>query len=165
MEDSPNEIEPSVVLTPDADNATYFDPEDASGSNSINYKRLMLYNRGTWYDRREENKELTHRRDNLAVYDSLSSQLDLTEYQKEEGRRIFDELNFGTIGKPVRLVAFGVCIIVANDDVPNGVRYHPQMNDPDQLFIKIAERLNFTEKDLHSIMGVVKSRLPRSNNE
>lgn len=158
MEDSPTETEPSTVLTPDSDNATYFDPTEVKETTSINYKRLRLLNRGTWNDRREENKEARHRSDNLAILDALSSQLELTEHQKKKARREFDHLNLGKIGKPVNLVAFGVCTVVANDDVHNGSRYHPKMNNPDELFAEIADDLNFTTTQLHSIVGVVNNR-------
>jgi hypothetical protein len=163
MDDSPTETEPSTVLTPDTENATYFDAEDVEESTnekgtSVNHSRLRLYNRNTWKDRREENKEVTHRRDNLAILDALSGQLELTKHQKAKARRIFDNLNLGDLGKPARLIAFGVCAVVANDDVPNGSRYHPQMNDPDELFVGIAENLEFSDKQLHSVVGVVNNR-------
>lgn len=163
MDDSITEKEPSTVLTPETENATYFDSSEVKETNNtgktpVNYKRLQLLNRGTWDSRYEENKEVTHRQDNLAILDALSGQLELTDYQKQKARRIFDSLNLGKLGKPVRLIAFGVCIVVANDDVYNGCRYHPQMNEPDELFIEMADRLNFSTKQLHSVLGVVKNR-------
>jgi hypothetical protein len=60
----------------------------------------MLYNRGTWHDRREENKRVTHRQDNLAILDSLSGQLELTRFQKQKARRIYDKLDLQNLGKP-----------------------------------------------------------------
>ncbi len=158
MDDSIEEKEPSEVLTPDTENATHFDPDDVHGSTPINYKRLRLYNRNTWKDRREENKEVTHRQDNLAIYDALAGQLELTDYQKEKGRRIFDKLELEKLGKPARLIAFGVCAVVANDDVHDGSRYHPQMNNPDELFVEIMDNLDFTVSQLHSTIGVVNNR-------
>lgn len=158
MDDSIEETEPSPVLTPDTENATHFDPDDVHGSTSVNYERLRLYNRNTWKDRREENKEVTHRRDNLAILDAISGQLELTDYQKSEARRVFDDLDLGNLGKPARLIAFGVCIVVANDDVREGNRYHPQMNNPDELFEGMIDDLGFTESQIHSVIGIVKSR-------
>lgn len=155
MEDSPTETEPSIVLTPDANDATHFDLDDVHRSSPINYRRLLLLNRGTWKNRWEENKHVTHRRDNMRILDAISGQLELTDYQKKKARNLFDEIELGEIGKPVRLIAFGVCAIVANEDVPDGCRYHPQMNDPCELFVHIADRLDFTEAQLHSIIGKV----------
>lgn len=170
MDDSPSETEPSTVLTPDTDNATYFDPNEVEETTnrkgtSVNHRRLRLYNRGTWKDRREENKKVTHRQDNLAILDALSSQLELTSFQKTKARTIFGNLELGQLGKPARLVAFGVCAVVANDDVPDGSRYHPQMNDPDDVFEHIADRLEFTERQLHSIIGVITARRPTQGAE
>lgn len=163
MDDSPKETEPSTVLTPDTENATHFNPSEAEESTqsydtSVNYSRMKLLNRGTWESRYEENKEITHRQDNLAILDALSGQLELTKHQKAKARRIFDDLELGELGKSARLIAFGVCAVVANDDVPNGSRYHPQMNDPDELFVGIAENLEFSDKQLHSVVGVVNNR-------
>lgn len=158
MDDSIKEKEPSHVLTPDTENATFFDPKEVNASTSVNYKRLRLYNRNTWKDRREENKEVTHRQDNFAIYDALAGQLELTDYQKEKGRRVFDRLELDDLGKPARLIAFGVCAVVSNDDVHGGSRYHPQMNNPDELFEHIIERLGFTIGQLHSVIGVVNDR-------
>lgn len=118
----------------------------------------MLYNRGTWKDRREENKRVTHRQDNLAILDSLSGQLDLSPYQKGEARRIFDELDLQNIGKSACLVAFGVCAVVANDDVRDGTRYWPTANETDDLFTEIATNLGFTENQQLSIILTVDHR-------
>jgi len=160
MNESFEEKEPSEVLTPDTENATYFNPDEVSNSNwtgktPVNYSRLLLYNRDTWKDRWEENKEVKHRQDNLAILDALSSQLQLNSYQKKEARRFFDSLDLGDFGKSVRLVSFGVCAVIANEDVEGGSLYHPQMKDPDDLFVNIANRLDFTDKQLHSIIGVL----------
>jgi hypothetical protein len=162
MDDSPEETEPSTVLTPDSENATHFNPDEVeettSYGTSVNYQRLKLLNRGTWKSRYEENKEVTHRQDNLAIFDSISSQVELTDFQKKKARRTFDNFDLQDFGKPVKLVAFGVCAVVANDDVPNGSRYHPQMKKPDELFSDLAGELGFTESQLHSIIGVVNNR-------
>lgn len=160
MQDSIEEKEPSQVITPDTENATHFNANEVDDSNwkgptSVNYQRLLLYNRNTWKSRYEENKEVTHRQDNLAILDALSGQLELNSFQKKKARRVFDKINLGDLGKQVRLIAFGVCIVVANEDVHNGSRYHPQMKNPDNLFDEMADRLDFSESQLHSIVGII----------
>lgn len=155
MDETTIETEPSPVLTPDTENATYFDPSEVNESTSVNYRRLRLYNRNTWHDRREENKPVTRRRDNLAILDALSGQLDLTDYQKDKARRTFDQLHIKDIGEPVQLIAFCVCTVVANEDVPDGYRFYPQMNDPDELFVEIADNLDFTVSQLHRVISLV----------
>lgn len=162
MRDSIKEREPSKVLTPDTENATHFNADEVDssfwkGPTSVNYKRLLIYNRNTWKSRYEENKEVTHRQDNLAILDAISGQLDLNKFQKDKARRIFEDINLGKLGKPARLIAFGVCTVVVNDDVPYGSRYHPQMTNPDETFVSLAESLGFTDNQLHSIVSVVEN--------
>jgi hypothetical protein len=158
------ESEPSEVITPDTQNATYFDPNDCEApmkvpnDRTVDYNRLRLYNRNTWTDRREENKEVTHRQDNLAIYDAISSHVELNSYQKSQGRKLFDRLDLGDIGKSARLVAFGVCVVVANDDVPGGSRYHPNMKNPSGLFHSLSQELGFEKNQLLSIIGIINSR-------
>jgi len=155
--ESPKEKHPPETITPDTENATYFDPNERN-NNPSKFRRLMLYNRGTWKDRREENKKVTHRQDNLAILDSLAGQLDLTRFQKEKARRVFDALELGKLGKSVSLVAFGVCTLVANDDVPNGTRYWPTSNNTCSLFESIADDLGFTENQQLSIILTIDHR-------
>lgn len=150
------EKEQSEVISPDTKNATYFHPEESN--RQAHFERLRSYNRGTWKDRREENKEVTHRIDNLAIFDALSGQLDLTDYQTQEARCFFDNLELGQLGKPTRLVAFGVCAVVANEDVPDGTRYHPSHVDPDPYFQRVVDDLEFSESQLHSIIGQIRAR-------
>lgn len=151
------EKQPPETITPDTENATYFDPNERN-SESSKFERLMLYNRGTWLGPGEENKRVTHRQDNLAILDSLSGQLELTSYQKSEARRIFDSLDLQDLGKPASLVAFGVCVVVANDDVYDGTRYWPTANDTCGLFSEIADNLGFTENQQLSIILTVDHR-------
>ncbi|QRD99703.1 hypothetical protein VOLN27_80 [Halorubrum virus VOLN27B] len=151
------EKQPPETITPDTENATYFDPNERN-SESSKYERLMLYNRGTWLGPGEENKRVTHRQDNLAILDSLAGQLELTNYQKSEARRIYDSLDLQDLGKPASLVAFGVCVVVANDDVHDGTRYWPTANDTCDLFSEIADNLGFTENQQLSIILTVDHR-------
>ncbi|UBF19282.1 hypothetical protein HRTV-17_gp83 [Halorubrum phage HRTV-17] len=153
------EKQPPEVITPDTENATYFDPNERN-ADSDKFKRLMLYNRGTWLGPGEENKKVTHRQDNLAILDSLSGQLELTPFQKEKARRIYDSLDLQDLGKPACLVAFGVCALVANDDVHDGTRYWPTANDTCELFENIAGNLGFTENQQLSIILTIDHRRP-----
>ena len=150
------EKEPSEVITPDTPNATYFKPSE--GSNPEKFKRFRSYNRGTWKDRREEDKRVTHRQDNLAIFDAISTQVELNSYQKQEARRTFDNLDLQRIGRQARLVAFCVCAVVANDDVHDGHRYWPTANNTDDAFERLAEALGFRDNQILSVMGKVDSR-------
>lgn len=158
------EKQPSDVLTPDTPNATYFDPNEVPDTHVegnprvVNYDRLRSFNRNTWKDRREENKQVTHRQDNLAILDCISTQLELNSFQKKKARRIFDSLDLQDIGKKAKLVAFGVCVVVANDDYSETNRYYPTRNDSPERFDNLAGKLGFTERQIQSVIGVVDYR-------
>jgi hypothetical protein len=150
------EEEPSEVITPDTENATWFNPNESN--NSDLFEVLRFYNRGTWKDRREENKELRHRQDNLAIFDALAGQLSLTSYQKQEGRRTFGELELGELGHATRLIAFGVCVVVANDDVHGGHRFYPTAKGTDEEFRSMQRDLGFNSNTVLSVMGKIDAR-------
>ena len=157
------EKEQSAVLTPHTPNATYFEPSEGSvspaenGERRIDYDRMKLYNRGTWKDRREENKQVTHKQDNNAILDAIVGQLELNPFQKKKARRIFNSLDHQSIGKPTKLVAFGVAVCVANDDVEKS-RFYPKMDNPDELFMEVAEELGFKTSQLYRIIHLVENR-------
>lgn len=150
MESTSTEKVPPETSTPDTENATYFRPEESNSQSR--FELLRFYNRGTWKDRREENKEVRHRQDNLAIFDALSGQLSLTDHQKKKGRRIFDDLDLQQLGESARLVAFGVCINVVNDDVRNGTRYWPTAEDTDEEFDSMSDNLDFYTSEVLSII-------------
>jgi len=159
MEKAPDEKEPSPTLTPNAENSTHFDPSEVNGTTPINYKRLQLLNRGTWNSRYEENKEVTHRQDNEAILDAVCGQLQLTDYQKKESKRILEDLDLQDIGKKVRLVAFGICVVVANRDARDGKRYHPQSPSLDPLFEDTRKSLKLSKTQTYSIMGILSQEI------
>lgn len=123
------------------------------------WNRRKMLNEGMWNGPFRENKEVTHRQDNLHIYDAISCQLDLTPYQKERGRAIYDELPLGELGRPVEQYAFAVCIAVANVDA-EGKRYWPtdKKNDNDTLFASFGEDLGLSLRDQLSALMKVKSR-------
>jgi hypothetical protein len=149
--DSITEKEPSEVVTPDTENATFFNPNESN--NPEHYKLLRFYNRGTWKDRREENKEVRHRQDNFAILDALSGQLSLTDYQKSEARRIFSEMDLQIMGHETRLIAFCLCAILVNEDVPDGNRYYPTAKDTDDEFSSMQDNLGFSDRIVQSVMA------------
>lgn len=156
MEYETTEELPPDYLTPNTENATFFKPEESNDPE--HFDRLRLYNRGTWKDRREENKAVTHREDNLAILNAIACQLDLPKFQKSEAQRIFDQLDLQRIGKKASVVAFGVCLIVANQYCPRGKRYWPTGNNTDTEFERIADDLGLNTSRQLSIIHVVNYR-------
>jgi hypothetical protein len=153
--DSITEKEPSEVVTPDTENATFFNPDESNRPE--HFKLLRFYNRGTWKDRREENKKVRHRQDNIAILDALSGQLSLTDYQKSEARRLFDEINLQKMGHKTSLIAFCLCAILANEDVPDGHRYYPTAKNTDAEFTSMQDNLEFSDHKVLSVMGKIRA--------
>lgn len=162
----PNDEEVPTVLTSATENATNINPNEASYDDqpakfrdygTPTYEKFSQYNRG-WNGPRRENKEVNHNQDNLAIFDALAGQVELNGYQKSEGRRILQRLNLGELGRPVNLIAFSICAIVANDDVPDGNRYWPTSNDNDEDFCRVESNLDHDEGTILSGMLTVDSR-------
>lgn len=154
-----NDEEVPTVLTSTTENATNINPNDASTEKQREkFSRLSKYNRGTWNGPRRENKEVTLHQDNLAIFDALGGQVDLTDYQKKKGRRILTRLDLPNIGKSVNLIAFSICALVANDDVHDGYRYWPTAKDTDEVFERVAESINYGEDAILSGMRTVDAR-------
>lgn len=152
----PNDEEVPTVLTSATENATNINPNDASSEKQRKkFSRLTKYNRGIWNGPRRENKEVTLSQDNLAIFDALAGQVGLTDYQKKEGRRILQRLNLGKLGRSVSLVAFSICALVANDDVPDGHRYWPTAKDTDDEFSRVADGLSYRDETVLSVMITV----------
>ena len=159
MNNNTEEEMPSV-LTSETENATNINYNEASYEDQPDkyrnygtpkYKRLSLYNRG-WNGPNRENKEVTHRQDNLAVFDALAGQLELTSYQKTKGKATIDKLDLQRIVRSIDLVALCACILVANDDVVDGYRYWPRANNADADFQRVIDGIDYDLDDVLSMM-------------
>lgn len=165
--ESPDEKSPPVTTTGDTENSTHFHSNEGPTTSEDHryalpmktWERRKMLNEGTWNGPKRENKEVTHRQDNLHIYDAIACQLDLTAYQKERGRGVYDDLPLGDLGRPVKQYAFAVCIAVANADA-EGKRYWPVENkqDNDPLFAEFGESLDLTLREQLSALMKVKSR-------
>ena len=154
------EREPPAVITSDTNNATKIHPSDAPDHKAWKYKKFRAYNTGMWNGAERENTEQFRRQDNLHRYDSLASSLELTDYQKARGRHHLDEINVRAVGSGVDAVIFAICVLVVNSQVPDGSRYYPNPNCPDdRRFIKVAESLGLDRGEQVSVIEKVRSRL------
>jgi len=154
------EKEPPDVITSDTNNATKIEPKDAPPGKKAKFRRFRAYNTGTWNGPERENKDVTFRQDNLHRYDSLASAVDLNSYQKSAGRRLLDEFDFRREGIKVDHIIFGICVIVANNDVADGSRYYPSSNAPDDdKFEEVADSLGLFPDERISVVEKVRSRV------
>jgi hypothetical protein len=154
------EKEPPDVISSDTNNATKIPVDEAPAHKKEKFKKFRAYNTGTWNGPRRENKEVTYNQDNLHRFDSISSSLSLTAYQKGRGRSLVEGFDFREFGLSVDHVLFGICAIVANADVEEGSRYYPHPEAAgDREFVALAESLNLDKHDQVSYIEKVRPRL------
>jgi hypothetical protein len=162
MDESPTEKQPPTVLASDTENATQVRPSEAPAHKQQKFQRFRAYNTGLWNGPRRENKEAMHRQDDLHLWDAIAAQLDLTDSQKKRGRRLFDSLDVDALTArrewASRHVAFGLAVVVANDDVRDGTRYWPQSKHADECFASFADGFDFDWKMELSLIKQVQHR-------
>lgn len=170
-----DERQPEPSIEPDTDNHTVFYGSDSSanyegkyradGTESFerHYDRLAMYNTGIWTRNWADNEAL-RRADNLAVFDSIASNLELTDYQSRTARQLFDSLNLRELSTPsgidTTLVAIISCAVVCRRD---GRIYHPNVCDEqnDSLFVDLIDTLGYRNSVVHSCYGKVCNRVDR----
>lgn len=69
------------LTEPDTNNATIFHPEEADTRDEAYWKLMAGYNSGV-YTREWADQEKLRRMDKLAIFDAVSSAVELTTYQK-----------------------------------------------------------------------------------
>jgi hypothetical protein len=167
MFDEENQPEPSIEA--DTENATKFHGYDASPGSRLDdteslseyYRRLANINAGIWTGEWAD-KEALRRSDNLAIFDAISGQLELTPYQKRIARTQFDELNLRELSSPsgidTPLVAIIVSAIVCRQD---GRIYHPNRSDNsnDELFTNLLTEFDYRDSVVRSCYDKVLNRV------
>jgi len=165
--------EQSEPLTePDTDNATKFHPDDAdhdtedridgTATFEQHYTRLASHNSGIYNGKWADKTKLRHQ-DNLSVFDAIASQVELSPYQKETGRREYGDLNLRKLSTPGgidgTLVAIMTAAVVSRRD---GRGYHPGFHDEanDDLFLALLDNLGYDDVSvIHSAFGKVRHQL------
>lgn len=158
------EKQPPDVIASDTDNRTTIFPKEAPPDKQHQFERFKAYNTGLWNGPRRENTELMNRQDDLHLFDSIAGQVDLTPYQKKRGRHLLDQFSIGEYTAPGRdaaSVVFGLCVLIANEDVEAGTRYwpHPEAASNDVAFERVADSLTAHWTDLVSIIMRMGNRL------
>lgn len=137
----------------DTENATHFHPEEASPNLQATFQRLHHYNTGEWNGPRRENKEVTHRLDNFALFDAIAGHAELTPYQKTAGRELFDNLPLQTLGYGAELIAYCTCIYVSKLDGREHVFTGGPLND--DPFLHIAAKQNYENARIFSCLDAI----------
>jgi hypothetical protein len=134
---------------------------DGTATYEQHYSRLALLNSGLYNGKWGDNEQ-RRKNDNLAVFDAVASQLELTNYQKTVGRRAFSELNLRDLSSPdgidTTLVAIITAAIVVRAD---GRFYHPNrdINNNDIPFVRLLDSLDYRESVIHSAYQKVLDRV------
>jgi hypothetical protein len=156
----------------DTENATKFHDQDAPAGYRKDGSRLYqewywcldLYNTGRFnYNWRDESHERLI--ENLAMFDSIASQLDLTDRQRGIGRSRFtipDFRRYSQLGG-VRMAAFCMCALVCAEDQRD---YYPtrkpETNDPE--FVRMAEELDLNKRYIQKGIERLRSELNTHEN-
>jgi hypothetical protein len=134
---------------------------DGTATFEQHYTRLAKLNSGLWNGFREV-KALRFQCDNLAIFDAITSQLELTNYQKTVGRQQFGTLDLADLSTPNGIDATLVAIMVAAIVVRRDRRfYHPSRadNNNDPLFRDLVDSLDYPDGTLAQCYGKVLSRV------
>jgi hypothetical protein len=122
------------------DEATDLDPTDAPTHKQDKYSLFRRLNTGEWKNRTMRDQEKVRRRDNLAIFDALAGQVELTSQQKSRGIEYLEEIPLNELGLPAEAACFAVVARVANEDVRPDLKqsriYHPtkpQERNPDRF--------------------------------
>lgn len=144
----------------DTDNHTTFHAEDAPNTPRLDgvetkrekFSRLSKLNTGL-YNGKWGDQTKIRSKDNKAIFDAVSGQLDLNVHQQQRGRQVLETLNIREIGRPIYLIVFSLCARVYNQDASDENRYHPNRSDannPDR-FLEVAEGLELRTDSINSV--------------
>jgi hypothetical protein len=166
-----DETQPAPATESDTDNKTKFHPDDANhdtdkrldGTATFeqHYARLASHNTGI-YNGKWADKTKLRSQDNLAVFDAIAGQLELTRFQKTVGRDAYDGLNLRELSSPGgadhTLIAIMVAAVVSGRD---GRPFHPNSRDGnnDALIVGLINSFDYPDSVVHSTFGKIRHRL------
>ncbi|WP_424004176.1 hypothetical protein ACOZ4I_06485 [Haloarcula salina] len=173
-----DENEPEPIVTPETPNSTKINFQEADNTyrmdgserQKYHYKVLRNLNRGThtrhgnYLYGMNTDREYLRFADNLAIYDSVAGQLDLSRAKKRYGKKLFKRVsyqdngqkNFKEFSAPndrgmgIALTAYCACSYVC---WKSGWQTHPNQSDRYPQFIEVQERLGFSDKKLRKWYG------------
>lgn len=145
------------------DSANYDGDDRLDGSESFDeyYNRLATLNCGV-YNGKWADKGKLRDADNLGLFDSIASSLELTDHQKTVARRQFSDLNLAELSTPTgidgALVAVMVSAAVCRAD---GRFYHPNKSrhTNDSLFVELVDELDYRQRTVHKCYQRVLNRV------
>lgn len=171
-----DESKPEPIVTPDTPNRTKFNPDEApnvprlDGFQTVRqqYRLMFRINRGThirshhnpyetWTD-----EQLMRRMDNLAVFDAISSQMDMPRWLKRWARKLFARLDlrryrrYRESGMGAVLGAIAVCAYAC---YLMGWPTHPNHRDRHPELVRLMDELGITEQEFSKLYGRAEQEL------
>lgn len=157
-----NENEEEPLTTPDTENSTRLNHSEGR-TRTQDYgpgdywKRLSNINTGAVDSFGSADAETQRRQERLSAWDVMAGHLELTPYQKSEGRRMMGQLKVGSggLGIGLFLAAYSLAAYVVREDKRSRRDYHPrrleQNNCP--LFLDVADDFDYDPDRIHSVMN------------
>lgn len=149
-------------------NATTFDPCDVRGEGlrldgyetfRFFYDRLKKHNTRRWNGKWRD-ESFQRKIENVAIYDAIAQQAELTRHQKKRGEWMFESLDLRRYSKfgGVYTAAFCVSVLVSSLD---GREYHPTRKDEnnDTTFVELANSLGLKTRWLEKALPKVRYEL------
>jgi hypothetical protein len=104
-------------------------------------------------------KDKLREQDNAAIFDAISSQLELPQPVRDRGHRFLKRESLRDFGHPTRLVIFCLCAQLYNIKARDEYRYHPNRSDannPDR-YLRVADNLDLRTNQILSVYNKVGS--------
>ena len=160
-----DESKEEPLTEPDTNNATLIHPQEGTApENDPNkWRRLSLINTGAVDSFGNRDEETSQIQDRLASWDAMAGvgNLDLTDYQKAEGRRHMETLDLRRLGGRIHLASFCVASLVVRDDRHSERSYHPRRSSEKNcdIFLSVADDFDWNVDRLHGYLNRVEDKL------
>jgi hypothetical protein len=160
MSDEIDEHSPKAGLH--SPSATQFDPSEASSAQQEKFEPLWFYQENIKRDRNNTNSQEVRRRKKGHILDSISSKLELPEYQHEEAQSMLENIDFSeqNDGQFLSLEAycFTICVMVHNSYADSRHKYLPYRDAPKKMgyWESLQEKVGVSDKQLSQALGELK---------
>ena len=160
-----DESEQEPLTYSDTNNQTKFHAhEGIAPANDPNYwKRLRRANTGVVDSLGNADKEETREQERVQHWDIIAGagNLALTDYQKQEGRRLITELDLQRLGGRLTLACFSVAALVVSRDKHSERVFHPRRSDRNNCskFVQVFNRNDFDSDVVHGYFNRVEDQL------
>lgn len=135
----------------DSTNSTNFYLAAEADENREKFDSLRKHNSKEWRNKSMRDKNVVREKDNHHLFDAISSQLELSDYQQERGLLFVENVNFSDVGYCIEASMFAVCVIAAHttidyERIPEKERYWMSCSDTKNRFSEFADELDLSDQ-------------------